>query len=113
VKSLAERLSRQQRGILVALLPYVAAAEERGISRGTFPWHRCVPLKWLRQGADKTPAACAAFSRALRRLEGRGLIVRTNATSGMSSAQGNRTMRLLASEPHATRTESCTADRGR
>jgi hypothetical protein len=62
-------------------------------------------MKWLRQGADKTPAACAAFSRALRRLEGRGLIVRTNVTRGMPSGHRKRCIRLLASEPHATRTD--------
>jgi hypothetical protein len=62
-------------------------------------------MKWLRQGADKTPAACAAFSRALRRLEGRGLIVRTNVTSGMPSGHRKRCIHLLASEPHGKRTD--------
>jgi hypothetical protein len=37
VKRPAERLSRQQRDILAALLRYVAAAEARGHLTGRFP----------------------------------------------------------------------------
>jgi hypothetical protein len=62
-----------------------------------------IPLRWFREdGYYKTRADSAAFSRALRRLEARGLVPRVNATSGCPDAGGY--MRQSPDQAH-TRTD--------
>jgi len=66
------------------MLRYIQQHERRG---GDFPEvvrYRRVPLSCLRgQGASKRRADSAAFSRAVRRLEARGLVLRINRSRGV------------------------------
>jgi hypothetical protein len=81
------KLSALQRSILANLLRYTAHVEQQGSE------HACklltvtgVSLRWLRgRGNDRTRADSAAFSHALLRLEQRGLVIRSNVSTGFTS----------------------------
>jgi hypothetical protein len=98
-------LSRLQREILCGTLALYRDVEEYGndfaqmlVKTGG------VGLKHLRP-RGVSPADRAAFSRALKRLEARGLIVCSNTTSGIPSGPRARYIRTSADEPHG-RTDS-------
>jgi len=94
-------LSDLQRSILLR----VAEATEWARPRMTDVALRCleaqgVSLAWVRRGMDKTPAGRAAFSRALKRLERRGLALRANRTSGLPEGPRKGYVRETVDEPH-------------
>src|SRR5262245_14440457 len=98
------RLSKPQRGILRNLLRYVEHAEALPGALRVYG-KETVPVKWRRGGRPKGRADSAAFSRALRRLESRGLVVRTNVAGGMPSGPRKGSIRQRLDEPHGTRTD--------
>ena len=90
------KLSVPQRRILAALLRF--HKDGSCTSCG-------VPLKWLRGRKQHWNASeSAAFSRSLRRLEQRGLVVRTNTVTGITSGPRAGCIRQAADEPHTGRT---------
>jgi hypothetical protein len=92
------KLSRLQRSILRRLLHWWAwiHADERR-ARAYMPFG--IPLTKLRPYLQyRDPADRAAFSRALRRLEARGLIIRVNGTSGCPDVGGR--MRTSPDQSH-------------
>ncbi len=66
-----------------------------------------VPVKWIRpKGVSRVDSA--SFSRAIRRLEARGLVIRTNYVSGCPAGENFREgqVRLKMEEPAPKRTNS-------
>src|SRR5437870_13539844 len=93
-------LSRLQRYVLSDLLDYTESAESRDgyIQFG-------VPMTWLRprdRSRRKSRANSATWSRAMRSLEKRGLVIRSNVRSGM---RGSGKIRTSAEDPLAGRTD--------
>jgi hypothetical protein len=64
-----------------------------------------VPMKWLRRGASKTKSESAAYSRALRELENRGLLIRSNLRSGMHRGPRAGQIRVSMDEPAPARSD--------
>jgi hypothetical protein len=79
---MGRELSDVQKGVLRSVLNYIRHIEEHGseVEKARIGDHAFrVPLHWLRRyGYNRTPSDSAAFSRSLRSLEQRGLILRTN-----------------------------------
>jgi hypothetical protein len=73
----AAKLSRPQREALLALLAYTERCGRSALNT-TVAGRVAAPLQVLRPGGGRTNAQSASFSRALRRLEARGLISRGN-----------------------------------
>src|SRR5262245_54062696 len=98
-------LSDVQKDVLRSVLHYIRHVEEHGSewAKARIGDHALrVPLHWLRgYGYNRTPSDSAAFSRSLRRLEQRGLIVRTNVTTGIPAGHplAGR-VRHSTEEPH-------------
>jgi hypothetical protein len=77
------KLSRLQKGILLALLQVIRRHEKRAEEFLENARYRRVPVSVLRSSdAPKSRADSAAYSRAVRRLEARGLVLRINQTRG-------------------------------
>jgi hypothetical protein len=96
---MARGLSTLQQGILIELLDFVT---ENPRPLGLVPG--AVPIRHLRGWfQDRTAADRAAFSRALRRLEQRGLVLRTNYGRGMPDSPGN--VRLRGDQPAPVRSD--------
>jgi hypothetical protein len=111
---LSAKLSKDQRAILRALLRYVEWAESRGWRSSRGFDRIAVPMRWLRpRGAAYSRAASACFSRSLLRLEGRGLILRSNTTSGVPSGPEAMRVRTRADQPLGRTECILLADEGR
>ena len=102
------KLSKLQKSILRRLLNYVRRRRAeglkksaRGLPRGVF----LIPMKWLRAKADKTKSESAAFSRALRSLEKRGLVVRSNVRTGIHRGRRRGEIRVSLKEPVPLRSD--------
>ena len=81
-------LSKLQKRILLGLFQDFRAAVPTGY-----------PPDYLRWRTTGEPAVSASLSRAMRRLEARGLVLRQNYTSGMGGAYGGR-LRQSQADPH-------------
>jgi hypothetical protein len=80
---IAPKLSSLQKQILGNMLACIRSHERGGDDYGEIVQLRRVPWSLLRpQGQPKDRADSAAFSRAVRRLELRGLVLRLNRTRG-------------------------------
>jgi hypothetical protein len=91
------KLSRAQRVLLRDLLRYSQGEESI-----------LVPVRWLRGSRQGwSSAESASFSRSLRRLEGRGLIIRTNQSTGIraDASLGGGRVRTCLDEPYDNRTD--------
>ena len=102
------KLSKLQKKILRRLVRYIKRRKAKGLKesgpgfpRGLF----FVPMRWLRAYADKTKSESAAFSRALRGLERRGLVIRSNVTSGIHRGPRRGAIRVLRKEPAPVRSD--------
>jgi DNA-binding MarR family transcriptional regulator len=111
----AAKLSKAQRAILEDLLCYLQT-QPAGQWRPAPGCSPPIPLRELRgrrsrRGAwGKTRADSAAYSRALRRLEARGLVLRTNVMSGRPDTGHVRT---AADQPHGRSDHVFLTDLGR
>jgi hypothetical protein len=123
------KLSQQQQALLVSLYrAYTSAHDARPIGAWGVPWTttqavygpRPTDSFWLRVGALSRPvdpfrlqwsghrrqhlaqsrSRCASLSRAMRRLEERGLILRQNSRSGAPGIKGPR---QSTADPHSRR----------
>jgi hypothetical protein len=100
----AAGLSAGQRETLAALLHYLRHAERQpaGLARD-IALQDGAPMRWLRPRGnlavdDPRPRAeSAAFSRAVARLERRGLVLRKNVSSGVP---GTGKVRTSSDQPH-------------
>lgn len=101
-------LSKQQQDILLDLL----RETNRQIHRSGKPsawgvwWYNRIP-QWLRQGygpKSQTAAYRASLSRALKRLEERGLVVRQNCIHGFPGHPEGRAGRVSKVDPAPKRT---------
>jgi hypothetical protein len=105
------KLSGGQRRILADLLVYYRNREEAGGNSVAQVRIWGVPLKWLRgTKRDRTAADSAAFSRSIRRLEARGLVLRNNSRNGVASGPSQGRARrsleeLIARADHLLLTE--------
>jgi hypothetical protein len=102
------KLSKLQKVILRRLSAYVRQCRAEGLQdngpglpRGVL----FVPMKWLRAGASKTKSESAAYSRALRELEKRGLLIRSNLHSGMHRGPRAGAIRVSLDEPAPARSD--------
>jgi hypothetical protein len=97
------KLSRLQKQILLNMLQLIRQHEKDGGDFAEIVRYRRVPLLCLRgEDAPKPRADSAAFSRAVRRLEARGLVLRINRTRG-DPATGR--IRRSALEPAPRRSD--------
>ncbi len=109
-----KKLSRVQKRMLLDLLTCTRQVELHGgeTARNEL---RFWGVRWsvLRRNLEKSPAVCAAHSRALRRLERRGLVVRSNDNSGVpctgKRAGQTRTTRVRLTDLGRGVAESLTA----
>jgi hypothetical protein len=110
----SRKLSVLQKEILRCLWSNYQYIQAHGNDWAVKFLHQGIQVKEFRGPAPKSGADRAAFSRALRRLEQRGLIVRTNTTSGMPEedprvaqilATERRSIRLRADDPMVRRTD--------
>jgi hypothetical protein len=111
MKPNSRKLSALQKDILCCLWFHYEDLLERGLTR----WLRLgIRVKDIRDDEPKTAADRAAFSRSLRRLEQRGLIVRMNISSGMPEddprvaeirVNERRSIRLRVDDPMVRRTD--------
>ncbi len=107
-----------QKNVLRKVLHYIQHVEEHGNEyakaclRGRTSG---VPIRWLRgYGHDRRRSDSAAFSRALNRLEQRGLIVRTNTVTGLPPGHPRAGyVRQAAEEPHKRTNAIILTDAGR
>jgi len=106
------KLSKLQRSILHDLAFYEREIERIAPTSLPTVQRFGVPLRWLRprkHEQHRTRADSAAFSRAILRLEWRGLVIRSNAVSGMPHSAANPeregVIRQKADEPHERRTD--------
>jgi hypothetical protein len=77
------KLSRLQKQILLALLRVIRRHEKRAADFPEIARWRRVPVSALRRTDEpKSRADSAAYSRAVRRLEARGLVLRINRCRG-------------------------------
>jgi hypothetical protein len=108
------KLSRDQRCILEDLLAYYRNHEDAGDGNTAQVRIWGVPLKWLR-GSNQyhTAADSAAFSRSVRRLEARGLVLRNNARNGVLSGPSRRRARRSIDEPISRADHLLLTDMGR
>ena len=108
------KLSGDQRRILTELLSYYRRREEAGGNGAAQVRIWGVPLKWL-QGTKQycTAADSAAFSRSIRRLEARGLVLRNNSQSGVLSGPSRGRTRRSIDEPIARADHLLLTDMGR
>src|SRR5262249_36943074 len=107
----SRKLSALQKDILCCLWSHYQGF----LKPGNATWLRCgIRVKAFRHEEPKSPADRAAFSRSLRRLEQRGLIVRTNIRSGMPEEDPRvaeirvterRNIRVRAGDPMVRRTD--------
>ena len=104
----ASKLSKLQKAILQRLFAYVAQRRAEGC-RDSGPGLPAgllfVPMKWLRLGVHKTKSESAAYSRALRGLEKRGLVIRSNLRSGMHRGPRRGAIRTSPDEPAPARSD--------
>jgi hypothetical protein len=77
-----QKLSRLQKQILLNLHRFIRKHEKHGDDSPEVVRYRRVPLTALRGDEPKGRADSAAFSRAVRRLEARGLLLRINRRRG-------------------------------
>lgn len=94
-------LSRLQRELLARLLVYDDRARAGTPQFGYWG----VPVKWLRREGDRTRSGSAAFSRALARLEARGLALRSSQNSGVPSGPRKGYIRTSPDEPAPRRAD--------
>ncbi len=108
------KLSADQRRILADLLVYYRRSEAAGGTGAAQVRIWGVPLKWLR-GTKKyhTAADSAAFSRSIRRLEARGLLLRNSQRSGVASGPSQGRIRRSIEEPIARADHLLLTDQGR
>jgi hypothetical protein len=108
------KLSGGQRRILADLLVYYRNREEAGGNSAAQVRIWGVPLKWLRgTKRDRTAADSAAFSRSIRRLEARGLMLRNNSANGVLSGPSRCRARRSIDEPIARADHLLLTDMGR
>jgi hypothetical protein len=100
------RLSRAQQAILLNLPAYLEQVRGHESQARNARVHG-IPLKWLRgHGQGRTAGDSAAFSRAVRRLEARGLVLRSNSTTGCPPpGQKYGEVRRSATDPVPKRTD--------
>jgi hypothetical protein len=116
----ATKLSKAQRTILAELLDSLLWLESQP-GRRWRPAPLCstrIPLPGLRRRSRRgtwgwTRAESAGFSRALRCLEARGLVLRTNITSGMPSGPKAGRVPTSADQPHRRSDHLYLTDLGR
>jgi hypothetical protein len=104
------KLSADQRRLLANLLRYYRHVEAHGSDRDRIYLRlHGVPMSWLRPRGgshpSRTRADTAAFSRAVRRLEARGLVLRVNSTTGQTAGPRAGKVRRSADEPFTGRTD--------
>ena len=113
-------LSSLQVNVLQSMLHYYRHVEKHGsewLKRMLREHVEGVPVKWLRgYGQGRRRSDSSAFSRALRRLEQRGLIVRSNHSTGMpvpkdSPLHGLK--RTSADQPHRRADQIVLTEAGR
>jgi hypothetical protein len=94
-----------QKDILRCLLPYHQWMHSKDTNYPAAMLHQGVPIARIRRkGVSR--ADSAAFSRALRRLETRGLVIRTNVQSGSPGDDEEwGTIRLKMEEPAPKRAD--------
>jgi hypothetical protein len=96
------KLSRLQKQILLKILQIVRQPQEYGDDFSEIGRYRRVPVLYLReQRHPKSRGDSAAFSRAVRRLESRGLVLRINRARGDATGR----IRKSASEPAPRRAD--------
>jgi hypothetical protein len=110
----AAKLSEDQRRILADLLAYYRRYEKPDGNGAKLVRIWGVPLKWLRGTKQyRTAADSAAFSRSIRRLEARGLVLRNNSNTGVLSGPSQRRARRSIEEPIARADHLLLTDMGR
>jgi hypothetical protein len=99
------KLSALQKDILLCLLPWAEWLRNSPDCYAACRDHGAPLMRIRPKGVSR--ADSAAFSRALRRLEARGLIIRTNSSSGSPEQQGwpRGRVRLRMEEPAPKRTD--------
>jgi hypothetical protein len=96
------RLSPIQQAVLRQALDYLRYLESQGNEVALLLAARDgVPLSWLRgYGNGRSSSDRAAFSRALKQLERRGFIIRTNVSCGIPSGPQAGQIRHSVHAPH-------------
>ncbi len=97
------KLSQLQKRVLRNLLAWVEHARGRE-NVASADMH--APVVWLRGRGSKARADSAAFSRAVVRLERRGLLVRSNLVSGIPTPSKFTCSPPLPTRPRSRRIES-------
>jgi hypothetical protein len=96
----AARLSNRQCAILRRLLAHEQSAASEAMTL------HCMAVKALRGPGPKLAADCAAFSRAIRRLARRGLVILCNFARGICSGPNAGKVNIDPADKHAQRTRA-------